>query len=240
MSKKPGLFSRLKTSISSALNDAVDAVSDPGQEVALMLDDLRDSLAKAEGDLKQGMVDRKMMEKKIAKLESDETAWQKRAEQAIGLGDDALARAALEKRKEISMELQGAKADLVTQIKYVEDMADDIKRGKAKYKQLNLKRGTLVAQARAMKKSNGAGDFGVSQTSSRIDEIEGKIAALEAMNEVHAELGGMDEEAMDIDRKLAALDTGSDALDDELAALKAKVAGKRQLTAGEGDADDES
>lgn len=229
MSKKPGLFSRLKTSISSALNDAVDAVSDPGQEVELMLDDLRDSLQKAEGDLKQGLVDRKMMEKKIAKTESEVTAWQGRAEQALTLGDENLARAALEKKNDLAAELGAAKSDLIQQIKYVEDLADDIKRGKAKYKQLNLRRGTLVAQARAAKKSGGAGDFGAGRATSRIDDIESKIAALEAMNEVHAELEGYDEETADVERKLAALDTSTSELDDELAALKARVAGKRAL-----------
>ena len=40
MTDKPGLFSRFKRAISSTLNDAVDAVTDPGQEIALMLDDL--------------------------------------------------------------------------------------------------------------------------------------------------------------------------------------------------------
>ncbi len=229
MSKKNGLFSRLKNSISSALNDAVDAVSDPGQEVSLMLDDLRDSLQKAEKDLKQGMVDRKMMEKKIEKLEGEVVAWQKRAEQAITLGDENLARAALEKKTELASEVTAAKGDLVQQIKYVEDLAADIKRGKAKYKQLNLRRGTLVAQARAAKKSGGARDFGASEANSRIDDIESKIAALEAMNEVHAELEGYDEETADIDRQLAALDTGTSELDDELERLKAKVAGKRAL-----------
>jgi phage shock protein A len=237
MSKKPGLFSRLKTSISSALNDAVDAVSDPGQEVALMLDDLRDSLQKAEADLKQALVDRKMMEKKIEKLEVDEKAWQRRAEQALNGGDEKLARAALEKKKELTMELGGARSALVQQRQYVEDLARDIKSGKAKYKTLNLKRGTLVAQARAMKDSQGAGDFGASVSTSRISEIEAKIANIEAMNEVHAEMEGLTADEVEMDRKLAALDPGTSELDDELAALKRKLSGQNALT--EGDSKDE-
>jgi phage shock protein A len=237
-SKKPGLFSRLKTSISAALNDAVDAVSDPGQEVALMLDDLRDSLQKAEGDLKQGLVDRKMMEKKIEKLEADEKAWQKRAEQALTLGDEQLARAALEKKKEISAQVTATKADLVQQIKYVEDLAGEIKRGKAKYKTLNLKRGTLVAQARAHKTSQGAGDFGASVATSRISDIEAKIATIEAMNEVHAEMEGLTADEVEMDRKLAALDTGADELDDELEALKKKLGVQPALTEGDSKSED--
>ena len=102
MSKKPGLFSRLKNSISGALNDAVDAVSDPGQEIALMLDDLAEGIKQSELDLKQAMVDRKMLERKIEENKEKEADWQKRAEQALKLGDEELARAALKKKADFS------------------------------------------------------------------------------------------------------------------------------------------
>ena len=70
-SSKPGLFSRLRKSISATLNGAVDAMSDPGQEVALMLDDLADQIKKSEGDLRQGMVDYKVMERKLEQLQKE-------------------------------------------------------------------------------------------------------------------------------------------------------------------------
>ena len=87
-SKKPGLFGRLRNAISSTLNDAVDAVSDPGQEIALMLDDLAAQIKEAEGDHKQAVVDRKMMERKLEQLAKDERAWQVRAESALKAGDE--------------------------------------------------------------------------------------------------------------------------------------------------------
>ncbi|MBL8945076.1 MAG: hypothetical protein JNK45_18065, partial [Myxococcales bacterium] len=74
---KPGLLSRLKNSISSTLTSAVDAVSDPGQEVALMLDDLATQIQSAERDLHQAVVDRKMMERKVETLAKDEGDWQR-------------------------------------------------------------------------------------------------------------------------------------------------------------------
>ena len=88
MSNKPGLFSRIKNTISSALNDAVDAVSDPGQEVALMIDDLKTQIQESEKDLRQAIVDRKMLERKITELEASEKEWQRKAEQALKLGDE--------------------------------------------------------------------------------------------------------------------------------------------------------
>lgn len=227
MSEKPGLFSRLKKAIQSTLNDAVEAVSDPGQEVALMLDDLAENIRKSELDLKQAIVDQKMMEKKLEQLTRDEAAWQKRAEQAVVLGDDTLARAALQRKAEIAQERQATDEALVQQRKLVEDLRQGIADAKAKLKALNLRRGTLMAQARAHKQSGGAtsipGDAGAA---ARLDAIEAKIARLEALNEVSAEdLDGRLQEAQ-IDAQLASLDAKND-LDDALAALKAKMQAKQ-------------
>lgn len=226
MSEKTGLFRRLKKAIQSTLNDAVDAVSDPGQEVALMLDDLAENIRKSELDLKQSIVDQKMMEKKNEQLTKDETAWQRRAEQALGLGDDTLARAALQRKVELAQERQATDEALVQQRKLVEDLRQGIADAKSKLKALNLRRGTLMAQARASKQSGGAsnipGDAGAGQ---RMDAIEDKIARLEAMNEVSAE--GIDGRVQDanLEARLSALDARSD-VDDALAALKAKMQAK--------------
>ena len=226
MSEKPGLFGRLKKAIQSTLNDAVDAVSDPGQEVALMLDDLAENIRKSELDLKQSIVDQKMMEKKLEQLVKDEAAWQRRAEQAITLGDETLARAALQRKGELAQERQATDEALVQQRKLVEDLKQGITDAKAKLKALNLRRGTLMAQARATKQSGGAGNIpGDAGAGARMDAIESKIARLEALNEVSAE--GLDERLQEaqFDAKLNEMGTKSE-LDDALAALKAKMQAK--------------
>ena len=112
-SKKPGLFSRIKNSISTSLNEAVDSVSDPGQEVALMLDDLASQIQSSERDLKQTIVDRKMLERKVEEFEGKEKEWQRKAEQALKLGDEELARAALKRKADYTMQAKDAKSGLL-------------------------------------------------------------------------------------------------------------------------------
>jgi phage shock protein A len=219
---KPGLFTRMRRAISSTVDSAMDSVTDPGHELALMLDDLGAEIKKAEGDLKQAMVERKVLERRIEETEKKEQGWVARAEQAIKLGDETLARAALERKVEIGQERSELQTALVEQTKLVEDMRDHIVASKKKLKALNLRRGTLMAQARAAKQGqSSAAGVGVAQTS-RLDEIEGKIAALEAMNEVHSELSGTTAEELRIDAELRKLE-GTSELDAELAALKAKL-----------------
>ncbi|MFO7566071.1 MAG: PspA/IM30 family protein [Enhygromyxa sp.] len=224
---KPGLFTRMRRAISSTVDSAVDSVTDPGQELALMLDDLGQEIKRAEGDLKQAVVDRKVLERKIEDIGKKEQGWSARAEQAIKLGDETLARAALERKLEIAAERKELETAVVEQTKLVEDMRDHIDASKKKLKSLNLRRGTLMAQARAAKQGHqSAAAAGIAQ-SSRLDAIEGKIAALEAMNEVHAETAGVAAEELRIDAELRKLE-GTTELDDELAALKAKLAASDQ------------
>lgn len=227
MSEKTGLFRRLKKAIQSTLNDAVEAVSDPGQEVALMLDDLAENIRKSELDLKQAIVDQKMMEKKLEQVARDEAAWQRRAEQAITIGDETLARAALQRKGEIAQEREATDEALVQQRKLVEDLRQGINDARSKLKTLNLRRGTLMAQARANKQSGGAGNIpGDAGAGARMDAIENKIARLEALNEVSAEdVDGRIQEA-DIDAQLNRLDAKNE-LDDALTALKLKMQAKQ-------------
>lgn len=227
---KPGLLGRIKQSISSTLNSAVEAVSDPGQEVALMLDDLAAQIQAAEKDHHQAVVDRKMMERKVEQLAKDEGDWQKRAETALRLGDENLARQALRKKAEFTTMLTDTRAALLDQTHLVESMGKHVATSKQKLKMLNLRRGSLMAQARAAKRGVMPGQISDGGTLSRIDDIESRIASLEALNEVQAEMSADVQEA-EIDAKLASLDASS-AVDDELAALKAKMAAQQSLPPG--------
>lgn len=220
---KPGFFTRMRRAISSSVDGAMDSVTDPGQELALMLDDLGEEIKRAEADLKQAVVERKMLERKIEETVKKEQGWVGRAEQAMKHGDEALARAALERKVEIAQERKELEAALAEQTKLAEDMRDHIAASKKKLQALNLRRGTLMAQARAAKHGHqSAAAVGMAQTS-RIDAIEGKIAALEALNEVNAETDVAAAEELRIDAELRKLE-GNTELDLELAALKAKLA----------------
>jgi phage shock protein A len=222
-SKKPGLFSRIRKSISATLHDAVDAVSDPGQEVALMLDDLAAQIKKSEIDLRQGIVDYKVMERKLEQLQKDESSWQGRATQAVKIGDDTLARAALERKGEIAVERAELEQALVQQRKITEDMKSGIKEAKAKLKSLNLRRGSLMAQARAAKKGTDIASGG--QAGERMSEIEDRISQIEALNEVNSADFDDRAKSAELDAKFAKLDA-TDEVDDELALLKAKLTQK--------------
>lgn len=225
--KKPGLFSRLRNSISSSLNDAVESVSDPGNEIALMLDDLAAQIQESEKDLKQALVDRKVMERKAQEAEADASKWEKKAEQALKLGDENLAREALRRKADYDMQVKDLRSGAREQQVLVESMTKNVKEAKARLKSLNLRRGSLMAQARAAKKGVSAGQVSDAGGLDRLHAIEDRINELEAFNEVAAELGGDAVEEAALEAKLADLE-GDSEVDDALAALKAKMAAGEQ------------
>ncbi len=238
---KPGFFARMKRAISSTVDGAIESVSDPGAELGMLIDDLGTEIKQAEKDHQQAVVDRKMLERKLADIQVKEQGWLARAEQAMKLGDESLARAALERKVETGLERAAIEQAIGEQTRLAEDMRENIKQAKAKHKSLNLRRGTLMAQARSAKAGGtSAAGIGMAQTT-RLDEIEGKIAEIEAFNEVHAETHANETEELRIDAELRKLDKLGQLgmpseLDDELARLKAKLAagGDKALTDGKG------
>lgn len=226
---KPGLFGRLRRAISSQLNAVVDDLSDPGQEVGLLIDDLAAQIKVAQGNLRQALVDQKVMEKKLGEIESTEAGWQSKAEQALKIGDESLARAALEQKSAAQQKRLSVMEALNDQRQTVASMKSEIERSTARHKELSLRRGTLMAQARANKQAEEGG--GVADSGSGLADIEAKIDAMEAMQEAHAELSAEKEEAAKVQRQFDEMESKTE-IDDELAALKQKLAGQKSLTEG--------
>lgn len=226
---KPGLFRRLRNAISSQLNSAVDAVSDPGREVALMLDDLAAQIKVAETNLRQAIVDRKVLERKRDDILAEEKSWEQKAEQALKLGDESLARAALERKSVKAQERLTVQTSLQEQDTIAETMRADIERSKTRLKELNMRRGTLMAQARANKQMEQGGTVESSMTG--LADIEAKIDAMEAENEAMQELSADKQKEAEVSRKFEQI-TEKTELDNELEALKRKLAGDRALPKG--------
>lgn len=111
----------------------------------------------------------------------------------------------------------------------VDAMKSEIERSTARHKELSLRRGTLMAQARANKQAEESGT--TADAGSGLADIEAKIDAMEAMHEAHAELSAEKEEAARVQRQFDQMESKNE-IDDELAALKQKLAGQKSLTEG--------
>lgn len=220
------LFKRVRDITAATVNDMLDKAEDPVKMINQFIRDMEEDIAEAEVSVAKQIA----MEKRF-KEQMDETAAlvEKRQEQAVKaleLGNEDLARKALQDKKD-----QQEKLDLYTsEYNKSKALADDLRQKldqmKDEFGKMKNRREMLVARAdsaRVQKQINRAmGNFSTDSASRGFARMEEKVAQLEAEAEASEELKSP---SKSLDDELKKLDDPG--VEDELAALKAKIASKQ-------------
>src|SRR5688572_19501478 len=107
-----GILDRLSTLVRSNLNAALDKATDPGAQIDRMIFDLDEELKKARAQIAAAMTEEKLIKKRVEGLAKSIDEWTARAEQAVRVGDDNLAKEALARRGEIDRERAEAELEM--------------------------------------------------------------------------------------------------------------------------------
>lgn len=219
------LFKRFRDITSATVNDLLDKAEDPVKMINQFVRDMEADIAEAEVSVAKQIA----MEKRFKEQMDEEQALvQKREEQAmkaLELGNEELARKALQDKKD-----QQEKLDLYTsEYQKSKALADDLRHKldqmKDEFSKMKNKREMLVARAdsaRVQKQINHAmGNFSTDSAARGFSRMEEKVAQLEAEAEASNE---MSTPSKSLDDELKTLDDPG--VEDELAALKAKLAQK--------------
>ncbi len=95
-----GLFGRVGDILSANLNDMVDRFEDPEKMLKQAVREMEAAIVEARRETARAMAAEKLAGKDLADSERQVRDWQRRAEQAVRAGDDALARKALARKQE--------------------------------------------------------------------------------------------------------------------------------------------
>ena len=215
-----GILDRISTLLKSNLNAAIDSMSDPGKEIEQIILDMEAQLKKARGEVTSTLAQEKLSRKKVESLRQSVADWESRAERAVKVSDDDLAKEALAKKAQVEGELALAERALTDQEAYVDQLSGALKQLEAKLTDVKGRKETLKAKARASK-GQGVGTSAFNE----FDRLAGKVDAVDAEAELDEELAAArheDSKSRDVERKLEDLSKSKD-LDDRLAALKAKL-----------------
>ena len=221
------LFKRLRDLTLATVNDLLDKAEDPVKMVNQFIRDMEEDIGDAEVAVaKQIAIEKRFLEQR------DEASGlvQKRAEQAekaIELGNEELAKKALQDK----IEQQSRYETYAAEYDKAKSMADELRQKLTEMKdellKMKSKRELLVARAdaaRVQKQINHTmGAFGSDNAAQGFARMEEKVNQLEAEAEASGELRGS---GKSLDDEFKQLEGGSQ-LDKELAALKAKVAEKK-------------
>jgi phage shock protein A len=196
------------------LNDLVDKAEDPEKMIKQVILDMQNQLLQVKTQVAISIADQHVLEKRKLENEENEKQWRRRAELAVDKGDDALARAALER----AMSYQASTASFQQQVDDQKTQVENLKAALMKLQQklaeAESKSDVLIAQhrrSRALGKATDAGiAMGDDSNSAAFDRMKNKVHHSEATAQARSELLSNDvedrfaslEKQVEIDRLL--------------------------------------
>ena len=223
-----GIFSRLNTVIKSNLNSLVDKAEDPEKLIGQTVIDMKSELKRAKRELVTAMGTAKRLDKEADELEDEVREWERKAVLALKADDDSLAREALKRKAKAKAKVDRVRGQAASAAGSAGQMRDTIDEVELKIEDLEARKSTLASQVRRARETpstaaGGGSRFG-SSTFDELERMAGRIDQMDAEVEVHSLVDDSADRA-DLDARFRELerDTGSSAVDDELAALKASL-----------------
>lgn len=234
-----GIFDRMGKVISSNVNSLLDKAEDDRKLLDLTVEEMGDQLKRGRQEVIQAVAAEKQLKKKIDELAEESQKWERRAELALKTGDEALARAALTKKKAVGVELEARERQRVELRNQALTMKGELERMEQKLEEIKIRKSTIATRAQQAKAGGGSEALGARGGSSAFDnfrrmeeKIEGREAESSAMAEVEEALGGSEKSAdlearfRDLERGVGGSSAGGGAspdVEDELAALKKRI-----------------
>jgi phage shock protein A len=225
-----GIFSRLNRVIKSNLNALIDQAEDPDKMIGQTVADMKSALKRARKDLIQSLGSAKRLEKKEKDLQQEAADWEQKAILALEREDEDLAKEALRRKSRTLREAQNVRARAAEQATAVDAMKAQLERVEDKLDDLKARQKTLAAQIRRARDqqpdpAQPTGDRLGGGAFSDLERMADQIDQLDAEVEAHHLLE--DPKRTELDARFRALESeeGEEDVNDELAALKAKLGG---------------
>ena len=219
-----GLFDRIGRIVRANVNEMVNKAEDPEKVLEQSIIDMQEDLVQLRQAVASSIATQKRSQQQYNQAESQANQWYSRAQLALQKGDENLAKEALQRKKTYSETANTVKVSLDSQTAQVETLKRNLTALEGKISEAKAKKDMLKARMTAARTqeqlNNTMGSINTSGAMAAFDRMEEKVLQMEARSQATAELaggGGLEEDF----RKLEA----SSDVDDELAAMKAKLAG---------------
>jgi len=221
-----GIFSRIKGGISSKANAALDKAIDPAKELDMAILELEEGRKKALQELVSYKATAKTLEADMDKHKAKAVEWERRAMNAVKVGDDEAAKIALKEKRTAEQEAAKIERDKHEAASYAIQLNKSRKEFETKLQILKLRKGTLATQIAAGRSAGGDAFGNDSSVWDKFKAAEDRIDAEAIETEVDAAMRGEVDDAMAFDQKLAAAAANPQlppGPDDALAKLKTKM-----------------
>jgi phage shock protein A len=227
-----GIFSRTRDIIAANFNDMLDKADDPTKMIRMIILEMEETLVEVRASAARTIADQKEMHRHCVKLDRLQADWSEKAQLALSKDREDLARAALVEKKKA-----GDMADqLKTEIAVLDDALrayeDDIAKLQHRLREARSRQTAIAARLESaenrVKLRTLMSTERTDEALARFDQLERRVDYAEGRADALQIAEGKTPSLAD---EIAAL-AGSDAIDDELEAMK-KALGKAEGSANE-------
>ena len=217
-----GIFSRLTDIINSNINAILDRAEDPKKIIRLIIQEMEETLVEVRATAARAIAERKEVERRHRRYREAQAEWMRKAELALRKGREDLSKAALiekaklaEAAKALEEERDALDAALAHGDTDIAKLETKLRETKAKQKAMQARHETASNRLRARRQLH---DPRVEDAFTRFEHIERRIERTEGQVEAY-DMG----RPKSLHDEIAELE-GDAAVEDELAALKARIA----------------
>ena len=208
--------------VNSNINALLDKAEDPEKMVRLIIQEMEDTLVEVRSASAKTLANKKEIVSQINKYEADANDWQMKAELALSKDRDDLARAALQERKKSAEAAETLTNELTVVEQQISKLQDEIGQLQDKLADAKSRQKTII-----MRQKTVSSRLEVKRTldSTKVDSAMGRFEQYERkIDDLESQVDAYDLGKKTLNDEFAELETG-DKIDEELAALKARVKG---------------
>ena len=222
-----GIFSRFTDIVNSNINSLLDKAEDPEKMVRLIIQEMEDTLVEVRSASAKTLANKKDIVSQIAKYESDAADWQSKAELALSKDREDLARAALQEKKKSAEAAETLTKELAIVDAQISKLQDEIGQLQDKLADAKSRQKTII-----MRQKTASSRLEVKKTldSTKVDNAMGRFEQYERkIDDLESQVESYDFGKKSLQDEFAELEAG-DKVEDELAALKAKMQNAKKDT----------
>ena len=222
-----GIFSRLKTLISSNVNDLISKAEKPEKMLNQLIIDMQGQLLESKKAVALAIADEKKLERELANQESQAQEWEKKAMLAVRAGKDDLAKEALLRKQEYDNASVEYRKQWEAQKSSVEKLKESLRELQNKIEEAQRKKNLLVARAKRAEAQQKIQNTISSVSGNRsafdaFDRMAQKVDQMEAQADAAKELEDLSSNAS-LEKRFAELEKSDSSADLLLEDLKKKM-----------------
>jgi len=221
-----GIFSRTRDIIAANFTDLLDKAEDPAKMIRMIILEMEETLVEVRASAARTIADQKEMRRHIAKLGTLQESWTEKAELALSKGREDLAKAALVERQKAADMAEQLSSEITVLDDALKGAEEDIAKLQNKLREARTRQNSIVtrlesAHNRVKLREMYAGPK-IADAFSRFEIMERRVDLAEG----RADALGLGQPTKSLEEEIAEL-RSSEKIDAELAALKARVGGKK-------------